>query len=155
MNTTVNYKKISRNIRLYFAAMLLLMLVLVVMLKLNFEGALVESIDEQTMYFIEVGIFFLTGICILLALKFFAKMWIVRRVAEVKKIELASAYFSVYMIRLALLAVPMLTGIFFYLGLLENWGLYYALAGLVSSFFCLPSAEGVEIEMKMAESLNS
>ena len=154
MKSKEDYKKVSCKIRLFFAAVVIMMFVCAVMLKLTFEGALIDSIDGQTMYLIEVGMFFCSGLCILLALKFYDRLWL-RRVSGVKEEEKASTYFVMYMIRLALLAVPMLTGIFFYYGLLENWGLYYALAGLVSSFFCLPSAEGVEIEMKMAESFNS
>ena len=56
---------------------------------------------------------------------------------------------GIYCVRLALLAIPMLLGTYFYYALLENWGLYYALACFVASLFCLPSTEGVEAEMKI------
>lgn len=149
----INYKKISRNIRLFFAALVMLVLAIPVAVEFNLDsmallkGGFVGGYDEQTTYIIEVAMFFLTGICILLALKFFDRLWL-RRVAEVKEEEKASKYIAAYMIRLALLTIPMLSGFIFYYGLLVNWGLYYALAGFVSSFFCLPSAEGVEIEME-------
>lgn len=152
MNSKENYKKISRNIRLFFAALVMLVLAIPVAVELDLDsmasldGAFVGRYDEQATYIIEVAMFFLTGICILLALKFFDRLWL-RRVAEVKEEEKASKYFAAYAIRLALLAAPMITGAIFYYGLHVNWGLYYALAGFVSSFFCLPSAEGVEIEM--------
>ena len=148
MNSKGNYKKISRNIRLFFAVLVMLVLAIPVAVEFDLgsmasiEGAFVGRYDEQTTYIIEVAMFFLTGICILLALKFFDRLWL-RRVEE----EKASKYFAAYAIRLALLGIPMITGLIFYHGLLVNWGLYYALAGFVSSFFCLPSAEGVEIEM--------
>lgn len=152
MNSKEDYKKISRRISLFFV--LLVMSVLAVPVAVEFdldsmaslEGALIFSVDEQMIYFIEVFMFFLTGICILLALKFFDRLRL-RRVAKAKDTEKASVYFGVYTIRLAILAVPMLSGVIFYYSLLENWGLYYALAAFVASFFCLPSAEGVEIEL--------
>ena len=152
MNSKENYKKISRNIRLFFAALVMLVLAIPVAVEFDLDsmasldGAFVGRYDEQATYIIEVAMFFLTGICILLALKFFDRLWL-RRVAEVKEEEKASKYFAAYAVRLALLAAPMIMGAIFYYGLHVNWGLYYALAGFVSSFFCLPSAEGVEIEM--------
>ena len=148
----INYKKISRNIRLFFAALVLSVLAVPVAVELDLDsmaslkGALVGGGSEQIVYIIEVFMFFMTGTCILLALKYFDRLWL-RNVAKVKEEEKASKYFAVYMIRLALLTMPMLSGVIFYYALLENWGLYYALAGFVSSFFCLPSAEGVEIEL--------
>lgn len=157
MSLKVDYKKISRNIRILFAVLVAFVLAIPVVVEFNLfpmEGMFIDFFDEQMIYFIEVGMFFLTGLCILLALKFFDKLWL-RRVAEVKEKEKAAMYFSVYLVRLSLLWCPMFLGIFFYYGLLENWGLYYALAGFVSSFFCLPSAEGVEIEMNMAETPKS
>ena len=148
----MDYKKISRNIRLFFAALVMLVLAIPVAVEFDlgsmalFKGLSVDVYDEQMIYVIEVVMFFLTGGCILFALKFFDRLWL-RRVAEVKEEEKASKYFAAYAIRLALLGGPMIAGLIFYHGLLVNWGLYYALAGFVSSFFCLPSAEGVEIEM--------
>lgn len=160
MNSKEDYKRISRNIRLFFAVMVMLILAIPVAVEFDLcqmaimKGMFVGGFDAQVIYGIEVFMFFLTGICILLALKFFDRLYL-RQVAEVRTEEKTSKYFAVYAIRLCLLAMPMFTGVFFYCTLLENWGLYYALAGLVSSFFCLPSAEGVEIEMNMAETHKS
>lgn len=152
MNSKEDYKKISRRISLFFMALVVTVFAIPVAVELDLgsmallEGAFIGGADERIIYFVEVFMFFLTGICILLALKFFDRLW-VHKVSKVKETEKASAYFAMYAVRLAILAVPMLSGVIFYYGLLVNWGLYYALAGLVSSFFCLPSAEGVEIEM--------
>ena len=63
------------------------------------------------------------------------------------------AYMGIYSVRLSLLAIPMILGTYFYYGLLENWGLYYALASFVASLFCVPSAEGVEVEMNVENHL--
>lgn len=153
----MDYKKISRTIRLIFAFMVALVLAFAIAVEfyqLPMEGALVDAFDAGEIYFVEVGMFFFTGISILLALKFFDRIFL-PKVYEVKGKDKALQYICVYVVRLGLLWGLMLLGMLFYYGLLENWGLYYALAGFVSSFFCLPSAEGVEIELNMEERHNS
>ena len=114
---------------------------------LPIEGAWVEAFDAQTNYLIEVGMLFFVGMCILLALKSFDRM-LKSRMRVIAEEQKGKAYIGIYGVRLVLLALPMLLGVLFYYTMLENWGLYYALASFVSSLFCLPSAEGVEIEMK-------
>ena len=112
----INYKKISRNIRLFFAALVLSVLAVPVAVELDLDsmaslkGAFVGGGSEQIVYIIEVFMFFMTGTCILLALKYFDRLWL-RNVAKVKEEEKASKYFAVYMIRLALLTMPMLSGV--------------------------------------------
>lgn len=110
------------------------------------EGSLVDLFDAKTMYGIEVGMLFLVGSCILLALKGFDRV-LKNKMSTVGEEGKPKTYVGVYCVRLALLAIPMLLSTYFYYGLLENWGLYYALACFVASLFCLPSSEGVEIEM--------
>ncbi len=114
---------------------------------LPIEGAWVEAFDAQTNYLIEVGMLFFVGMCILLALKSFDRM-LKSRMRVIAEEQKGKSYIGIYSVRLVLLALPMLLGVLFYYTMLENWGLYYALASFVSSLFCLPSAEGVEIEMK-------
>ena len=148
-----NYKKISRNIRLMHAAVIALMVALVVVCELDIEpleGMMVGSYDGPQMYYIQVGMFFLTVACVLIALKGFN--WLLKnRVHMAEKAERAELYTKYHFIRIGLLGAPMLTGILFYYMTLENWGLYYALIAFVASFFCLPSPEGVEIELRMED----
>lgn len=145
----MNCKNIIRNIRIYYAVMLSLVLLFAVVAEFNMlpiEGMLINAFSPETQYFVEVGMFFLVGLCILLALKLFDKLWL-SGVYEAKDKERASKYVKAYIVRLSLLEIPMLLGAFFYYGLLENWGLYYALAGFVASLFCLPSADVVKEEL--------
>ena len=149
----MDYKKISRTIRIMFAAMIVLMVAIVVACEFDMgllEGEMISSLGTEQMYYIQVGMFFLTGLCVLAALKGFN--WVLKnKVQTVEKNERVELYTKYHFIRLGLLGAPMLTGILFYYTTLENWGMYYALIALVSSFFCLPSAEGVEIELKMED----
>ena len=146
----MNYKKISRTIRLVCAMLMALVVAVAVMAELNvvpIEGSLVGRLDAGALYAVEVGMLFLVGVCMLLALKGFDRV-LKNRMSAIGEEDKPKAYIGIYCVRLSLLAIPMLLGIYFYYGLLENWGLYYALATFVASFFCLPSAEGAEIEME-------
>lgn len=146
----INYKSISRTIRWIFAGLMALVVAIAGVAECNvlpIEGAWVEAFDAQTNYLIEVGMLFFVGMCILLALKSFDRM-LKSRMRVIAEEQKGKAYIGIYGVRLVLLALPMLLGVLFYYTMLENWGLYYALASFVSSLFCLPSAEGVEIEMK-------
>lgn len=146
----MNYKKISRTIRLVYAMLMALVVAVAVVAEYNvlpIEGSLVDTFDSKTMYLIEVGMLFLVGLCMLLALKGFERV-LKNKMSTMVKEGKPKVYVGIYCVRLSLLAIPMLLGTFFYYGLLENWGLYYALASIVASLFCLPSAEGVEAELK-------
>lgn len=148
-----DYKKISRNIRLMYASVMAFMVMLVVVCELDIEpleGAMVGTFGEAQIYYTQVYMFFLTGACVLAALKGFN--WMLKnRVYMAEKAERAGLYTKYHFIRIGLLGAPMLTGILLYYMTLENWGLYYALIALVASFFCLPSPEGVEIELNMED----
>ena len=144
-----NYKNISRIIRLVYALLLALVVAVAVVAEYNVlpvEGSLMNLFDAKMMYIIEVGMLFLVGACMLLSLKSFDRV-LKNKMSTIGEEGKPKAYVGIYCVRLSLLAIPMLMGMYFYYGLLENWGLYYALASFVASLFCLPSAEGVEIEM--------
>ena len=144
-------KIISRTIRLVFAVLTALVLAVAVVAEYDVmpvEGALVDHFDAQVMYTVEVGMLFLVGACILLALRGFDRV-LKRRMATTDEADKPKVYVGIYCVRLALLALPMLLGTYFYYALLVNWGLYYALACFVASLFCLPSAEGAEAELKL------
>ena len=143
-------KKISRTIRWVYAGLMALVLAVALVAEYDvvpMEGSLIGGVDAKWMYGIEVGMFFLVGSCVLLVLKGFDRV-LKRKMCTVSEEDKPKAYVGVYCVRLALLAIPMLLSVYFYYGLLVNWGLYYALTCFVSSLFCLPSPEGVEVEMK-------
>lgn len=145
----INCKSISRTIRWVYAVLMALVVTVAVVAELGLapiEGSLVGRFDAKSMYLVEVGMLFLVGISILLALKGFDRV-LKNKMNTIDDEGKPKAYVGIYCVRLSLLAIPMLLGTYFYYGLLENWGLYYALASFVASLFCLPSAEGVEIEV--------
>lgn len=141
-------KKISRNIRILYALFAVLVIAMVVLCELNIlpiEGLLL-NVDPGTMYIIEVASLFGVGFGIFAALKGYN--WLLEhKVHTIKGALRTKRYVAYNNARIVLLALLMLLGVFFYYGTLENWGMYYALAAFVSSLFCLPSAEGVEIEL--------
>ena len=146
----MNYKKISRTIRLVYAALMMLVVAVAVMAEFEvapIEGSLVGRLDAGVLYIVEVAMLFLVGVCMLLALKGFDRV-LKNKMGVICVEDKPKAYIGIYCVRLSLLALPMILGVYFYYGLLENWGLYYALASFVASLFCLPSAEGVEAEIE-------
>ena len=151
----MSYKKISRLIRCVYAVLMLLVVAMAVMAEFEvapIEGSLVDRLDAGALYAIEVGMLFLVGVCMLLALKGFDRI-LKNKMSVVCVDDKPKAYMGIYSVRLSLLAIPMILGTYFYYGLLENWGLYYALASFVASLFCVPSAEGVEVEMNVENHL--
>lgn len=147
----IDCKKISRNIRLLYACLLALVVLVVVLAECDLlpslEGLLL-GINPNTMYILQVGMFFLVGLGILAALKGFH--WCLHhKVLVVEGQQRANLYISYSFVRIGILGALMLLGAFFYYATLANWGMYYGLASFVVSFFCLPSAEGVEVELEM------
>lgn len=144
----IDYKKISRNIRIVYVALLSAVVIWVVLCEFQvipMEGMML-NVDLGTMYIIEVGMLFAVGIGILAALKGF-NWCLLHKVQPAEGERKVNLYIALSNARNCLLGSLMMLGAVFYYGTLENWGMYYALAAFVSSLFCLPSAEGVEIEL--------
>lgn len=144
----IDYKKISRNIRIVYAALLAAVVIWVVLCELHvipIEGVMLD-VDPGMMYIIEVCMLFAAGLGILAALKGF-NWCLLHKVQPAEGERKANLYLALSNARNCLLGALMILGAVFYYATLENWGMYYALAAFVSSLFCLPSAEGVEIEL--------
>ena len=146
----IDYKKISRNIFIFYAVLMASVVAFVVSCELNLlplEGLLVD-VDATAMYVLEVATLFVVGIGLLAALKGFH--WCLHhKVLVAESQQRANLYTSYSFVRIAILGALMLYGAFLYYATLENWGMYYGLAAFVVSFFCLPSAEGVKAELEM------
>lgn len=146
----LDYKTVSRNIRILYFVLLTLVAGLVLMCELHLlslEGMLV-GINQGTMYIVEVSMLFGVGLGLLAALKGF-NWCLLHKVYQFSGVHRVGLYVKLNYIRIVLLVLLMLAGAFFYYATLQNWGMYYGLAALVVSFFCLPSAEGVEIELAL------
>ena len=146
----IDYKKISRNIFIFYAVLMALIVASIVSCELNLlplEGLLVNG-DATVMYVLEVATLFLVGSGLLAALKGFH--WCLHhKVLVAESQQRANLYTSYSFVRIAILGALMLYGAFLYYATLENWGMYYGLAAFVASLFCLPSAEGVKVELTM------
>ena len=143
-----DYKKISRNIRIVYAALLAAVVTWVALCEFHvipMEGMML-NVDPGTMYIIEVSMLFAVGLGILAALKGF-NWCLLHKVLPAGGERKVNLYIALSNARNCLLGALMILGSVFYYATLENWGMYYALAAFVSSLFCLPSAEGVEIEL--------
>ena len=146
----MDYKKISRNIRIVYAAVLAAIVTMVVLCESNVlpvEGVLL-GMSPDAKYIIEVGMLFAVGLGILAALKGF-NWCLLNKVHAAKGDRKADLYVAFSNARNCLLGSLIILSLVFYYGLLVNWGIYYALACFVSSLFCLPSPEGVEVEINV------
>ena len=146
----MDYKKISRNIRFVYAAVLAAIVTMVVLCEGNVlpvEGVLL-GMSPDAKYIIEVGMLFAVGLGILAALKGF-NWCLLNKVHAAEGDRKAYLYVAFSNARNCLLGSLMILSLVFYYGLLVNWGLYYALASFVASLFCLPSAEGVKDELEI------
>ena len=144
-----DYKKISRNIRIIYAAIMAAVATMVVLSESNvlpMEGLLL-GMSPDAKYIVEVAMLFTVGLGILAALKGF-NWCLIHKVHAAEGDRKAFLYVALSNARVCLLGSLMILGLVFYYGLLENWGIYYTLAALVASLFCLPSAEGVKIELE-------
>ena len=146
----MDYKKISRNIRIVYAAVLAAIVTMVVLCESNVlpvEGVLL-GMSPDAKYIIEVGMLFAVGFGILAALKGF-NWYLTHKIQPAEGEHKVNMYSEMSIARISLLGALMMMGAVFYYATLENWGMYYALAAFVTSLFCLPSAEGVEIELNI------
>lgn len=143
------YKKISRTIRLFYAACVAMTVSFVVYIELGqapVEGAL-AGLDGNAMYLVEVITLVVVGVVIYASLRGYD--WLLpRQLSKLQGDERMHFYVRTNIIRILLLTVVMAVGLFFKYSTLANWGMYYSLAALVASLFCLPSAEQVEEELE-------
>ena len=142
------YKKISRIIRFLYAACMVMMLSFVVFCESGrapVEGAL-AGLDANVMYIVEVSMLVVVGVVIFASLRGYD--WLLpRKLSKLQGDDRSLFYVRINTLRIILLMSVILLGLFFKYSILANWGLYYALATLVASLFCLPSAEQVEQEL--------
>ena len=146
------YKKISRTIRLLYAACVAMTVLFVVFCESGqapVEGAL-AGLDGNAMYLVEVITLVVVGVVIFASLRGYD--WLLpRQLSKLEGDERTLFYVRINTLRIILLAMVMALGMFFKYSTLTNWGMYYALAALVVSLFCLPSVEQVEQELEGGE----
>ena len=114
-----------------------------------------ESVDEwvgcyatnlQLIFLVETILILLTALCIPLALKLFAQILI----KTIDKLSIADAlkqYRMWSIVRLGLLALPLLMGFSVYYLMLSTKGLLCALIALTASLFCVPSEKRMRAEL--------
>ena len=143
------YKKISRLIRLFYAACVAMTVSFVVYVESGqapIEGAL-AALDGNAMYMVEVIMLVVVGIVIFVSLRGYD--WLLpRQLSKLEGDDRMQFYLRINIIRIILLVTVMALGMYFKYSIMANWGMYYSLAALVASLFCLPSAEQIEEELE-------
>ncbi|MBQ8673284.1 MAG: hypothetical protein IJ511_04430 [Bacteroides sp.] len=96
--------------------------------------------DVQATYYAEFAVILLTAICTYGALKLFS--WVLTGTIDRQSLPQAlRTYGRFALIRLAMLALPVVCGGVVYYLAFSTTGMYCALIGLTASLFCLPGEE--------------
>ena len=114
-----------------------------------------ESVDEwvgcyatnlQLIFLVETILILLTALCIPLALKLFAQI-LIKKIDKLSIADALKQYRVWSIVRLGLLALPLLMGLSVYYLMLSTKGLLCALIALTASLFCVPSEKRMRAEL--------
>lgn len=114
-----------------------------------------ESVDEwvgcyatnlQLIFLAETILILLTALCVPLALKLFAQI-LTKKIDKLSIADALKQYRVWSIVRLGLLALPLLMGLSVYYLMLSTKGLLCALIALTASLFCVPSEKRMRTEL--------
>ena len=114
-----------------------------------------ESVDEwvgcyatnlQLIFLAETILILLTALCVPLALKLFAQI-LIKKIDKLSIADALKQYRMWSIVRLGLLALPLLMGFSVYYLMLSTKGLLCALIALTASLFCVPSEKRMRAEL--------
>lgn len=102
--------------------------------------------DTHATYLAETVTILLAAVCIPLSLKLFS--WVLTKRIDVVTIQEALRLYTFWSgVRLALLAVPVVSGFLTYYMMMSNTGVLCALCALTASLFCVPGEERMRREL--------
>jgi len=103
-----------------------------------------------TKYFLETITILLTAAGVPVALKLFA--WVLtNKIDQVELVEALGLYRRWSLVRLLLLALPLIVGVFTYIVCLSNTGLLCAAIALTASLFCIPSENRLKADLHLED----
>lgn len=133
-------KIIIKNLKIGFAAFWCITLALFIMGEADVYYTGLYAHDIKASYYFETITILITALCIPVSLKTFS--WILQRRINNQTITTALKQYLIWSsVRLLLLLIVTLTGIFCYYLTLSNTGALCALMGITASFFCVPSED--------------
>lgn len=109
--------------------------------------------DVRLVYFAETAVILLTAIFVPLSLKLFARI-LSDKMSHVTLPAALKMYVKWYALRLAMLALPVWTGLLAYYILLSSTGVLCALIALTASLFCLPGEDRLRRELQIDKEQN-
>lgn len=124
-------------LRILYIGFWILPVILVVVGETGGDWVGMYAADVRFTFFAETACILMAAVCVPTALKLFA--WMMRR--KIDKVPLTDAlrlYFAWSVVRLILLAMPVLVGLAVYYSVLSNTGVLCACIALTASLFCLP-----------------
>lgn len=139
-------KKTTTRVRITFACFWILSILLVLLGETGGEWVGMYAGDVYVTYMAETITILLAAFCVPVSLKLFS--WVLIRKIDVVTLPEALRLYALWSgVRLALLAIPVLAGLFTYYIMLSSTGVLCALIGLTASLFCLPGEERLRKEL--------
>lgn len=134
--------------RMVFIVFWLLPILLIVIGETGINWVGMYATDVRAIYVAEASTILLTAICVPVSLKLFA--WVLVRKIDYVTIPQALRFYSLWsIIRMVLLALPVLTGFVVYYLMLSNTGVLCALIALTASLFCIPGEGRLRRELQI------
>lgn len=139
-------KQITSHLKVLFFAFWLLAILIVVACEAldGFTGR--YAANPKAIYLGETIVILLTILTIPISLKYYARI-LANKIDKLSIDKALQAYRKLNYLRLALLAIPMLAGLFVYYQMLSNTGVLCALIALCASLFCVPSEKRLRQEL--------
>lgn len=124
-------------LRLLFVGFWILPVILIVVGETGGDWVGMLAADVRFTYFAETACILLSAICVPVSLKLFA--WVLWKKIDHAALPDALRLYSLWsIVRMALLALPVLVGLIVYYFMLSNTGVLCAFIALTASLFCLP-----------------
>lgn len=114
----------------------------------NWVGLYADNV--RATYMAETLVILLTAVTVPVSLKLFS--WMLERKINAAGLTRALHLYALWScIRMCLLALPVITGLAVYYGMLSNKGLLCALIGLTASLFCIPGRKRLHRELRLED----
>ncbi|MDR0961057.1 MAG: hypothetical protein LBM62_00640 [Mediterranea sp.] len=139
-------KLIAKRLRTIFVAFWAIAVLLIIIGEVWGDNWALFAGNARAAYYGETAVILLTAACVPVSLKLYA--WVLAR--KIDKVAFEKAlplYLRWNMVRMALLALPLLSGIVIYYLILSSTGLLCAAIALTASLFCVPGEKRLRREL--------
>lgn len=143
-------KQITKRLRIFFAIFWILPVIIVILGECGVEYVGLYADDVRARYITESAVILLSAVCVPFSLKFFSYI-LAKKIDRVSLTEALHLYSFWSIVRLLILAIPVLIGFSVYYLMLSTTGLLCGFIGLTASLFCIPGEKRLRKELHIDE----